>query len=192
MNAPALLRLSAPVLALALAGCLSPAPREPSCWTVEAFPSAVERAEKAKWDSVRLGRVEVCAPWDARRIAVMRGDGSVAFDSFNVFAAEPAALLRRAAMETLSLTGLAGTAVLTQSSAAFARRTLEITVTRLALDCRGEGRLASVALVATLLEGREAVAQVRAEATRDAASGDWSTAFSAAFAKALSDALGRL
>ena len=181
-----------PAAALA-SGCLSPAPKAPENWTIGPIDGGVLRADAPKWqDGVRLSRLEVRAPYDAQRLAVLRPDGSVAMDPANAFAAAPSALLRGAAFDVLAASGLASPSV-QPGSAASARRSLEVTVTRLALDCRDAGsRKALVELAATLLDGRKIEGTARASFAEDAAEGNYTTAFSVAFARAMADALKRL
>ena len=70
---------------------------------------------------------------------------------------------------------------------------IEVTVTRLALDCRKDGvREASVALSITLLDGRRLVSVAEAEGGAATPDGNYSAAFSAAFCKAFAEALKRL
>ena len=177
-------------LALALTGCLSSPPEAPVNWTVEWMPGGDTAAVSPRFGLVRPSLVVVRAPYDGSRIAVLRPDGSIAFDAFNVFAASPAALLRGAVGDVLSASGeFAG--VLDAASSANAQYLAEVTVRRLALDCRKEGRRdACVDLTFTLLEGRRPVATKSASASEPAPLGNYSAAFSAAFARALQSAVG--
>ena len=183
------LQVFAPLLC---AGCISSAPEEPRNWLIGPARVAESAAAEPKWESARISRIDVCAPYDDRRLAVLRRDGSIAFDPFNAFAAAPSALLKEAAFETLSRSGHAKASVGARSAAA-ASRSIEITVTRLALDCRAEGRRdATVSLSAALVSGRDLVSFARAEASAPTDGGDFTAAYSEAFCRALSDALGRL
>ena len=173
------------------AGCLGPAPKAPTYWTVGPIEAKVVCADEPKWEAVRLSRLEVRAPYDAQRLAVLRPDGTIAFDPENSFAAAPAALLGGAAFDVLSASGMASSAVAAHSAATGANL-LEVTVTRFALDCRMSGsRKALVALTAVLVDGRKGrvLSATRAEASEDAAHGNYTSAFSSAFAKAMADAL---
>lgn len=139
---------------------------------------------------IRVARVDVCAPYDGQRLAVLRPDGSVAFDPLNSFAAPPAALLRAAALDAAAASPLAAVAI-DRLSGASTPYSIEVAVSRLALDCKAKGsRKASVALAVSLLDGRNVVARATAESTADAASGDYTAAFSQAFAQAMDMALG--
>ena len=177
---------------LLLAGCLGTAPKAPVNWTIEPKAASVFSAAAAKWGTVRLASVSVRAPYDGQRLAVLRADGSIAFDAFNTFAAAPAALMRGAARDVVEGSGLFARVVQATSSAA-APHALEIGVTRLALDCRTEGaRRAVCELTVLLLNGREVVGAARGSGDMPAGTGNYSEAFSAAFTAALSEALGRL
>ncbi|MBR1921156.1 MAG: hypothetical protein IJ829_04015, partial [Kiritimatiellae bacterium] len=77
-------RIALLLLAPALAGCLGPAPKPPVNWTIE-----IDAAEK-------VASAVVCAPYGGQRLAVLRPDGSIAFDPMNAFAAPPAAIIKDA------------------------------------------------------------------------------------------------
>ena len=170
-----------------VSGCLGTAPKAPRNWTVEWAGRSAEAAEvevAADAPSVKLLQVEVMAPYGGTRLAVLRGDGSIAFDSFNAFAVQPAAILKGAAFDVVEHSGVFSRVVRPGSSAA-ADLALEVTVTRLALDCRAEGRLdASVAIAMTLVRGRSVVSASRGEATAPVEDGNFSAAFSKAFEEA--------
>ena len=172
------------------AGCLSSAPKAPINWLVEVKAPA-QRGETAlsTVGTVRLASVNVRAPYDGARIAVLRPDGSIAFDAHNVFAAKPATLLKGPAEDLLAGSGAYGT-VIGSSSYAAARRSVEVEVTRLAFDCTGEQRLAVVELSLLVLEGRE-LKEVRCGRGAVEPGDDFSRAFSEAFAAAMHEALER-
>lgn len=182
------------LLALPLAaGCLTSAPPEVATWTVEFTPApaaaAVSDAESPSRGSVRISQVSVRAPYDAAELAVLRPDGSLAFDPYNRFAAPPAALLKGAVQDAFLAHG-GFRAVASAASRLATDVAAETTVTRLALDCREPGaRRATVALTVLLLKDRAAFATARGEGTADAADGDYSRAFSQAFSRAVSAAL---
>ena len=153
---------------------------------------AAPGAAKAAAPTVRLAQVGVRAPFDGRQFAVLRPDGSVAFDPFNAFAAHPAALIRGAAEDALAASG-AFSHVVAANSPASARFELEVSVTRLALDCTAEGRRdAVVSLSCALIEGRRAVAAAHGEGASPTADGDYSAAFSRAFSSAVASAVAAL
>ena len=184
--------LSPVVLALALAGCMSAAPKAPTHWTLNADPKPIFASATPKFGIVRLAQVSVRSPYDGSRLVVLRKDGSVAFDAFNSFAAQPAALLKGTAHDILEASGLFEK-VMQGSSQAQTKLGLEITVNRLALDCTREGeRKASVALAVVLMDGRTVVSSVHGEGSAPATDGNYSSAFSTAFTSALVDALMKL
>lgn len=179
-----------------LAGCLTSAPPEVSTWTIEFAPApqaaSVSAPESPARGSVRVSQVIVRAPYDARALAVLRADGSLAFDPYNRFAALPAALLKGAVQDAFLARGAFRAAVPAASQLA-ADVAAETTVTRLALDCRVPGeRRATVELTVLLLKDRAAYASARGEGSADAADGNYSRAFSQAFSEAVSAALARL
>ena len=142
----------APLAALVLfAGCFSSAPTPPVAWNIDADTA------------LAVSSVTVNSPYDGTRFVVLRPDGSVAFDAFNVFSARPVSLVRASVLQD--------------------PEGPELVVRRLALDCRKEGeRLALVEL--QLRTSQSSLG--RAEASVPTADGDYSKAFSAAFAAAAS------
>lgn len=174
---------------VALTGCLGGSSPEPRRWNLEV--AKVEAASVAKtpiWDVVRVSRLVVAAPYDGHRLVVQRADGTLAFDSRNIFAASPAALLRVPTREVLNASGLARM-VLSDNSGVRAKASLEIEVDTFALDCREEGRFAKVALVVTSSDDHKLVKSARGEA-RVAVEKDFTAAFSRAYTAALMKALG--
>ena len=172
-----------------LGGCFADAPKAPKNWTIEWDRTTVERNERDALPAVKLSQFEVRAPYNGAHLAVLRPDGSIAFDSFNSFAAQPAALLKGAAFDSIEASGVFSR-VIAGGSSAVAPYSMEITVTRLALDCRVEPRRdASVALTVVLVGSREVMASAHSEAAVPVADGDFSQAFSAAFAEALVSAV---
>lgn len=177
---------------LALAGCLIAHPPEAAEWTVEsaAVPAA---AAKPKYGLARVSFVAVRAPYDARRFAVARPDGSLAFDAFNVFASSPVQLLKGPVMDALAASGRFK-GVVGPSSSAAADCVVEVTVRRFRLDCREEGRRRAEAAVSlTLLDSsRDIVAHAKGDASVDTADGNYAAAFSRALDSALAEALSSL
>ena len=146
MKIPPLFSLVSSLFTLALlAGCLSSAPKDPVCWLVEADTG------------LTVSAVRIRAPYDSARIPVLRADGSIAFDAYNVFAAKPSRFVADA-VKTV-------------------RNGEALTVRTFALDCRGEGK--RDALVELELEGG-----VKSVGTAPTDDGNYSKAFSAAFMKA--------
>ena len=179
-----------------LAGCFSTTtPRTPTAWTVEyaadaaAASAPVRSVEASAHGSVRVAQVVVRAPYDVREIAVLRPNGSLAFDPYNQFASLPSSLLKGAVQDALQ-SHVAFRSAVSSSSRLDADLTAETTVTRLVLDCREEGtRRATVELTILLLKGRVAFATVDGVGVADASDGNYARAFSAAFSQAMSDAL---
>ena len=176
----------------ALAGCLIAHPPEAAEWTVESAAAPVAAA-KPKYGLVRVSFVAVRAPYDTRRIAVARPDGSLAFDAFNVFASPPSQLLKGPVVDALAASGRFK-AVVGPSSSAAADCLVEVTVNRLRLDFREEGkRLAEAAVSLTLLDSsRNIAAYAQGDASADTADGNFSAAFSRALDSALAKALSAL
>lgn len=177
-----------------VAGCFSagPARKAPVNWTIALDATPVTAAAEPTWNVARLAQVTVRAPFDSTHLAVLRKDGSLAFDPANVFAAAPSALLRGAAQDAAAASGRFAR-VVPPTSAAATQTLIEVTVNRLALDCRVEGtRIATVALTVTLLDARAVAAVASGEGTKPAGAGDYSAAFSAAFAEAMAAALKKL
>ena len=123
---------------------------------------------------------------------MLRPDGSIAFDAFNVFAASPAALLRGAVGDVLSASGeFAG--VLDAASSANAQYLAEVTVRRLALDCRDDGVRRAVAAVSVrLVRSHGILSYAEGLGSSDASGHDYSAAISSAVTLAFSDALNKL
>lgn len=145
--------LAAVLTGTCLTGCLSSAPAPATNWYIE-----VNASDK-------VASVNVVAPYNSNRLAVLRADGSVAFDPLNAFAASPAALISG---QLISRQGV-GT----------------LTVMRLALDCRQPGK--RLALVELRLDRNGQAAF--AKATVPTADGNYTAAFSAALERAYADAL---
>ena len=176
-----------------MTGCLSLTATNPTVadWPVRA--GTLARCESsAKFGVTRLSVVTVRAPYDARQMGVSRADNTLAFDAYNRFAALPSQLLKGVAQDVLAASGVFKS-VVASSSAAAATHVAELTVTDLRIDCSGEVREACVALDLLVLDrNREIVALVSGDGRADAADGDYGTAFSTAFTRALEKALGGL
>lgn len=188
-------KLSLPLLALALSGCLSSAPKSPVCWTVEMdrVGATPAKAVSAPLPEVRLTQFSVRSPYGSTRLAVLRADGSVAFDGFNSFADQPSLLLRGVAVDALAATGVFEQVFDGATSSASAGMSVEIAVTRLALDCRAPGRRAArVDLAASLLEGRDFQRRRTVSVSVPVEDGDLSGAFSRCFVQAVTEAAGKL
>lgn len=185
--------LSATPFLAALAGCLTVSQPERSDWNIECTDSAAHVAENPKFGVARLVLVELRAPYGGREIAVLRANGSIAFDPCNAYASSPVNLLKGVGVESLSRSGLFS-AVVGAGSSADADVDVELTVGRLALDCREEGVRRAVADVsARVVRKHRIVAVASGSGAADASrSTDFTAAFSAAVTDALSDALKKL
>lgn len=139
--------------AFVLTGCLGSAPKRPVCWTIETEPLAA------------VGRVVVSAPYSGTRFAVLRADGSLAFDAYNVFAASPSAILSDALVSR--------------------RKNGVLTVRKLALDCRKPDQREAVVELEILRWG----VTVKGAASAPTADGNYTAAFSAAFSAAYRQAV---
>ena len=178
--------------ALALAGCLtsSTAP-EVVCWNIEYIGSAQAEKGSPRFGVARVSQVVVRSPYCVKGLAVLRANGTVAFDPYNEYAAGPAAILKGAVQDALAASGLFKE-VVESSSSAKSSVLVEVTFTRLALDCRDDGRRAAVELELRIVGDRDIVARAKGSGEADAADGKYGAAFSRAVSDALSGALGRL
>lgn len=182
---------------LALAGCLSGSVPEPRRWMVSPTDAKPPSAPAPGAFAVtRQGTVSVAAPFDRSSFVVRRADGSVALDGYNSFVAAPASMLRAAVRARLEADGRFGR-VVPQSSGATADVQVEVTVRDLSLDCSAsERRTARSAVSVDVIRlGRRERAVVLCgdgEGSADAADGDYSRAFSAAFDASMVQALERL
>lgn len=185
--------LAAAMAAFALTGCLTSASvPEIACWNVEYFGERAGRGVESRFGVARVSQVVVRAPYAVKGLAVLRANGTVAFDPYNEYAAGPNALLKGVVEDALAASGLFKS-VVGASSAAGASVAVEVTVTRLALDCRKEGvRHALAELELRLLDGREIVSSVKGSGVADAAGGNYGEALSGAVSDALKAALGLL
>ena len=139
-----------------------------------------------------MSQVLVRSPYGVKGLAVLRADGSVAFDPYNEYAAGPAAILKGVVHDALAASGLFKE-VVESSSSVKASALVEVSFTRLALDCRERGARRAVANVELRVVGdRDIVAHAKGSGESDAADGNYGAAFSRAASEALSAALGRL
>jgi len=175
-------------LACTCAGCFTASPLETSDWSVE-FQGQAKRAAEPKFGVVRVSQVSVRAPYDVRSIQVMRADGSLAQDPYNRFAAAPSQLLKGPVVDALGASGAFSEVVGPASSAAVSV-VAEVSVARLALDCRKDGSRTAVVELNMLLLGRDRgiVSYVRGDGSADAADGNYAKAFSVAFSSAIESA----
>ena len=159
----------------ALAGCLSSSPLAVTSWTVD-YAGSKTSADGAKYGVARLLLVGVRSPYAGSPVAVLRADGSIAFDAY----------------DAANASGLFSSVVGAISSAS-ARVVIEAEVVKLALDCREEGARRAVARVQVrLIDGRDIVATVVGEGAEDASDGNYGAAFSTALSAAFASAFGLL
>ena len=177
-----------------LAGCLSNAPRAATNWTLEPLQTSSAIAAKnmlslhssTNLPIVRLGSINVCEPYNTRHFVIIRPNGSFAFDPMNEFAATPSLLIRSTAENAARTTGLFSH-VITHNSMANANQTLELSISRLAIDCREKNeRRATISLSLLLSSARAILAQT--SATASVLIPDDQMNFSEAFSKAFEEA----
>lgn len=187
-----LLLTVAAVLSSGLSGCLSASIPQINCWILDFDPSVSVKVAQPSFGTVRLAQVGVRAPYGAKAMAVLRANGTVAFDAYNEYAALPATLIKGVARDVLKSSGRFREVVGSTSSVK-TDLSAEIGVSRLALDCRKEGsRMATAAVELRLVRMGEPVCAVTGEAKIDAADGAYGAAFSRAISAALVEALGKL
>ena len=183
-----------PLLAAALpmvSGCLSSGVLPVSRWTID-YRAAAKPAASVRHGVVRVSQVAVRAPYDGDGMSVLRADGSVAADAYNVFAAAPSQLLRGTVFDALVASGLFA-AVVNGSSSVASSLSAELLVTLLALDCReggGARRTARAEIVLRLVDSRGGLVQaLPASGEADAGDGNYGSAFSTAVSRAIEQAL---
>jgi len=178
-------------LAPVLAGCLGSAPKPAVNWTMEFEAPAIASpiGDELASVPVRLAQVNVRAPYNGARLAVLRPNGSIAFDSYNQFAAPPPQLVRNVVEDAMKTSGrFAG--VVGASSSVSTPWAVEVEVTRLALDCRREGRLEAVTAVElVLIRDHQTVSVGRGEQSVMVVDGNFTEAFSRALGSAVNDAI---
>lgn len=174
-----------------LAGCLASTVTPPTYWPLD-YTGPVVSAKAPKYGVARSLPVVVRSPYASAQIAVLRADGTVAFDPLNEFATTPANLLRGPSQDAVAASGLFRE-VVGSESIAVADVSVEVTVVRLALDCREEGkRKALVELCLRILRGHEIVASVKGTGKIDADNGNFGSAFSVAFERAFVSAFAQM
>ena len=184
---------AAVLAASTLSGCLtSVGMPEISCWNIEYTGEKPWRSVDPRFGTARVSQVVVRAPYAVKGLAVLRANGTVAFDPYNEYAAAPSAILKGAVEDALAASGLFK-AVVGAASSANASLSAEVTVTRLALDCRAEGSRRAVAeLDVCLVDRHSVVARAKGSGAADAADGNYGAAFSGAVSDALVEAMKRL
>ena len=173
-----------------LFGCLSASSPKVTQWLLE-YKGPVRATRLTKYEVGRVSQVLVRSPYNEVGIAVLRADGSMAFDPYNEYAANPTAMLKGFVFDAMDASGLFGT-VLNPSSSVRSQALAEVLVSRLALDCRKEGERKAVAAVRVRLianDGKSLYAQ--SEGTSDAKDGNYGAALSDALSIALNLAFGQ-
>ena len=175
-----------------LAGCLSPVGDDVNYHTIDYLPQAAVRSAAPKYGALRISQILVRPPFDRAEFVVLRGNGTVAFDPCNEFAATPSLLLRGPVFDALNSSSIAA-AVVGSGSLVRASRNAEILVTRLCLDCTKAGERTAVAELAVRIVGDGEIVSIgKGAANISAADGDYSRAFSQAVSAALEKAINSL
>lgn len=170
-----------------LSGCLSASAPRVTQWLLE-YKGPVRATRLTKYEVGRVSQVLVRSPYNEVGIAVLRADGSMAFDPYNEYAANPTAMLKGFVFDAMDASGLFGS-VVNPSSSVKSQALAEVLVSRLALDCRKEGERKAMAAVRVRLianDGKTLYAQ--GEGTADAKDGNYGAAFSDALSTALNTA----
>lgn len=174
----------------ALTGCMTSSVPDVTCWNLEF--SGKQEAPKPRFGIARVSQIVARAPYGGKNLAVLRADGSVAFDHYNEFSAGLVPLLKGVVFDAAKASG-AFKGVVGATSSAGSDVFVEVTLTRLALDCREAGSRRAVAEVQVqLVDGRDIVSSATGSGAADAADGKYGSAFSGAVSDALAAALSRL
>lgn len=185
-------KIAAVVILPLLTGCLTTTVPDVSRWLVEYRPVKTERPKTQNLGIARLTQLVVRSPYNTESLAVLRANGTVAFDPFNEYAAQPSFLLRGAAFDALTASGLFD-GVVGATSKVIEDCSVEVVVTRLALDCRREGERKAVAeVLLRLVKSDSLVKSAEGAASVDAADGNFGEAFSRALSSAIFGAMGQL
>ena len=173
-----------------LVGCLSASSPKVTQWLLE-YRGPVRATRLPKYEVGRVSQILVRSPYNEIGIAVLRADGSMAFDPYNEYAANPTALLKGVALDAMDASGLFGT-VLNPSSTVRSSALVEVLIGRLALDCRKEGERKAVASarVRIIADGEKPLC-AKGEGEADAKDGNYGAALSDALSRALHSALGQ-
>ena len=170
-----------------LSGCLSASVPKVTQWLLE-YKGPVRATRLTKYEVGRVSQVTVRSPYNEVGIAVLRADGSMAFDPYNEYAANPTAMLKGLVFDAMDASGLFGS-VVNSSSSVKAQAMSEVLVSRLALDCRKEGERKAVAAVRIRLISDDGKAlHAQGEGTADAKDGNYGAALSDALSAALNSA----
>ena len=174
-----------------LAGCLSADSPKVTQWLLE-YRGPVKTTRIPKYEVGRVSQILVRSPYNETGIAVFRADGSMAFDPYNEYAANPTALLRGFVLDAMDASGLFGS-VVNPSSSVKSSALVEVLIGRLALDCRREGERKAVASVRVrIIADGERALYAKGEGETDAKDGNYGAALSDALSKALNSAFEQL
>lgn len=181
-----------------LSGCFSfSSVPDVRAWFISESEGVATNAKKdALFKVTRLGTIAVASPYEKSSIVVLRENGSLAYDAYNVYPSAPSSMVRQPLKRLLSDDGRFGV-VVGQTSIASADAVVEATITKLALDCTEKGmRMAKVAVELNVIQvkgaKREVTATAVGEESASALSGNYSEAFSTAFSNASKEALNKL
>lgn len=175
----------------AVAGCLTASNPKTAFWSVEYVGGNATEATP-KYAVARMSSVVVRAPYGDNRLAVLRPNGSIAFDDLNEYASSPAMLAKGIAGDAMRASGLFKS-VIGSSSSVVADVAVEVVVTRLALDCREAGlRKALADVKVRLVENGRLVAAADGSGVVDAGDGRYGVAFTKAVSSAFDSAFSAL
>ena len=183
-------KLIALAFAPVLFGCLSASTPKVTQWLLE-YKGPVKTTRLSKYEVGRVSQVLVRSPYNEMGIAVLRADGSMAFDPYNEYAANPTALLKGFVFDAMDASGLFGS-VVNPSSSVKSTAQVEVLISRLALDCRKEDERKAVASVRVrILADAEKPLYAQGEGEADAKDGNYGAALSDALSAALNSAFGQ-
>lgn len=179
-----------------LAGCLTSTVPSVAEWIVQTEPQTQKemlskQPAQTEFGIARLSLLSVRAPYDSRSFQVLRADGTIASDSFNRFAAVPSQLLKGLVLDRLAKSTQFTTLVASSSSASV-DSIVEVTITKLLLDCTNDdSRLAEAELTMMILDReRQIVRSSYGRGVADAKNGDYGKAFADALKSAIDRAIG--
>lgn len=175
----------------ALSGCLTATAPKDVCWLME-YEGAPKTDRKGDFGIGRMSQVVVRTPYNDDEIVVLRANGSIAMDHYNRFAAQPSTFLKGVLSDAMCASGRFSS-VVNAGSSVFSDSSVEVVVTRLALDCRQPGsRQAIASLILRVLQNGKIVAIGKGDGQADAADGNYGAAFSRAFSVAVDSAFSML
>lgn len=183
-------KLIAVALIPVLSGCLTASSPRVAQWLLE-YKGGSRVSQPAKYEVGRVSQVLVRSPYNEVGIAVLRADGSMAFDAYNEYAANPTAMLKGVVFDAMDASGVFG-AVVNPSSSVKSQALAEVLVSRLALDCRRDGERKAVAAVRVRLIANDGTTlYAQGEGVADAKDGNYGAALSDAISMALNTAFGQ-